>query len=239
VSLTTREMAATAIGVCLPIHNEEQTLPRALAALQEAIHRAEASAISCTLVAVLDDCSDRSEDLVRQWAFAATIPTLVIECSARNVGCARQTGFLALIEACNQVDRSRLWLATTDADSEVPSDWLTHQIDCLNRDVEFWAGRVEVLDWTGRASATSRLWNDAYRSEWAPIHGANLGISADLFLRVGGFPPLICGEDDALRHAVIRSGASVYHDWRAPVKTSSRSVARAPAGFAHYLNCME
>jgi glycosyltransferase involved in cell wall biosynthesis len=199
VSSPACEMAAAAVGVCLPIHNEEDTLPRALEALEEATRRAEGRAIGCRVAAVLDDCSDRSEGLVRQWALTAKVPTLVIVCSERNVGLARQAGFLALIEAWAEVDPSRLWLATTDADSEVPSHWLTHQIDCKNRNIEFWAGRVEVSDWADRPTSTPRLWNEAYRSEWAPIHGANLGITAELFLRVGGFLPLICGEDDALR----------------------------------------
>lgn len=233
------DSSPVALGVCLPIHNEEETLHRSLKALEEATNQAEAMGISCRIAAVLDHCSDRSERILHDWSLNASVSTLAIECSVRNVGIARQTGFMALITSFGQVRTTQLWLATTDADSEVPPDWLTHQIDCRKRSVEFWAGRVEVRDWAGRLAHTPRLWGEMYHSEQAPIHGANLGISADLFLRVGGIPPLPTGEDDALLSAVTREGSVVCHDWRAPVVTSSRKGGRAPRGFAQFLNRLE
>jgi Glycosyl transferase family 2 len=232
--------ATTAVGVCVPVHNEEDRLPGALAALDLAFRRLAVRAIDGRLAIVLDDCSDRSERVVQDWARGrSNVPTLVLTCGAHNVGVARQTGCLSLIQSWPASDPSEVWLATTDADSEVPADWLTHQVDCRNRNIDFWAGRIEVTDWSGRKSLTSRLWNETYRSEPAPIHGANMGISAELFLRVGGFAPLFSGEDDALRDAVLRTGSTVCHDWRASVKTSSRRRARAPRGFAHYLDSVE
>jgi Glycosyl transferase family 2 len=228
-----------AVGVCVPIHNEEQTLRRSLRALERAAKRAEIKGIGCRIAAVLDDCSDLSALLLDEWSRRADIPTLTIECNVRNVGVARQMGFTALIDASDQVDPEQLWLATTDADSEVPANWLTHQIDCRRQKVQFWAGRVKVTDWLHRQDSTANLWKETYRTEQAPIHGANLGISADLFLRVGGFPPLPTGEDHALLQAVTREGSTVCHDWRAAVVTSSRKSARAPAGFAHFLNRLE
>jgi glycosyltransferase involved in cell wall biosynthesis len=234
------DRAISAVGVCVPVHNEEEGLPRALAALDEAFRRLAIRAIDCRLAIVLDDCSDRSEGIVRDWSRGAShVATLVLNCSAHNVGVARQTGCLRLLETFGAFDPSEVWLATTDADSEVPPHWLTHQVDCKKGNIDLWAGRVEVTDWSGRAKTTSEVWNDRYSSEYAPIHGANMGIDAGLFLRVGGFPPLSSGEDGALRNAVARTGSTICHDRRASVKTSARTRARAPLGFAGYLDSIE
>jgi glycosyltransferase involved in cell wall biosynthesis len=230
----------SAVGVCVPVHNEEESLPRALAALDEAFRQLAIRAVDCRLAIVLDDCSDGSEAIAREWARSAPqVTTLVLECSAHNVGVARQTGCLGLLETVGAFDTSRVWLATTDADSEVPPHWLTHQMDCKKGNIDFWAGRVEVTDWSGRASTTSAVWNDRYDGEHAPIHGANMGIDASLFLQVGGFPPLPSGEDGALRNAVARTGSTICHDRLVTVKTSARTRARAPLGFASYLDSIE
>jgi glycosyltransferase involved in cell wall biosynthesis len=230
----------TFVGVCLPVHNEQDTLPETLAALTLAIHNLVDTGVACRLAVVLDDCSDGSEGLVRQWTSEATdIVALVVNCSAHNVGVARQTGCLALIESCASLDLSQIWLATTDADSEVPPQWLTHQVECMSKKIDFWAGRVEVSDWSDRHPGTTQLWNRAYCKEPDPIHGANLGINAELFLKVGGFAPLATGEDEALRRAVSRTSSTVFHDRRMPVKTSARVRARAPLGFAHYMDSLD
>jgi hypothetical protein len=224
----------------MPVHNEGERLPAALAALDEAFLRLADHSIDARLAIVLDDCSDQSETIVRDWTRGAShVTTSVLTSYAHNVGVARQTGCRSLLRTWWYSDPSDVWLATTDADSEVPPDWLTHQLDCKKRNIDFWAGRVEVTDWSGRAGPTSRLWNEAYHRESAPVHGANMGISAKLFLQVGGFPPLSNGEDDALRNAVIRTGSAVFHDRQACVKTSARTRARAPFGFAHYLDSIE
>jgi hypothetical protein len=230
----------THVGVCLPVHNEQDTLPQALAALTGAMRALVCGGIECRLAIVLDDCSDRSGMLVHQWVNEVTdISTLVVNCAAHNVGIARQAGCLALIESWSTLEPSQIWLATTDADSEVPTQWLTHQVECMSRKIDFWAGRVEITDWSGRLTTTALLWGRAYCRESAPIHGANIGINAQLFLEVGGFPPLVTGEDEALRRAVSRTPSIIFHDWRMPVRTSARPQARAPLGLAYYIDSLE
>jgi Glycosyl transferase family 2 len=235
-----RHNPLTAVGVCMPVHDEEERLPRALAALDESFMRLANHSIVSRLAIVLDDCSDQSETIVRDWTFGKShVTTSVLTSCAHNVGVARQMGCRSLLRTWRDFDPTEVWLATTDADSEVPPDWLTHQLDCKKKNIDFWAGRVEVTDWSGRAIPTSGLWNEAYHREPAPVHGANMGISAKLFLQVGGFPPLSNGEDHALRNAVVRAGSTVCHDRQACVKTSARTRARAPFGFAHFLDSIE
>lgn len=228
--------ARAGVGICLPVHDEEVTLSPALASLHAAIRAIAVRAVECRVAVVLDDCSDGSEELVVDWARRASVATMVMSSAARNVGMARQLGCLGLLRSWSATDPSRLWLATTDADSEVPPHWLAHQLDCMDANIDFWAGRVEVSDWSGRTAATQRAWTDAYRSESDPIHGANMGMRASVFLKVGGFPPLASGEDAALRAAMVRAGCTVRHDRRAAVRTSSRSSGRARSGFADHLD---
>ena len=229
-----------AVGVCVPVHNEENRLSFALEALSLAFRKLPRAEVVTSLAIVLDDCSDRSEAIARNFArHGSHVATKVLTSSARSVGAARQMGCLSLMRTFGSFDLSRIWLATTDADSEVPPDWLVHQLDCRQRNVAFWAGRVSVADWSDRAEQTAQLWRDAYFDESAPVHGANIGIDARLFQQVGGFPPLPTGEDKALERAVLRAGAPICHDWRASVKTSARVRGRAPLGFAHYLDSLE
>jgi len=234
------EMFVTHVGICLPVHNEEDMLPQALEALSRAMRALTFSGVECRLAVVLDDCYDHSRSLVHEWTSSKTdVSTLVVHSSAHNVGIARQAGCLALIESWSTLDPSEIWLATTDADSQVPTQWLTHQVECASRRIDFWAGRVEISDWSGRLETTSQLWGNRYYEETAPIHGANIGLNAALFLEVGGFPPLATGEDEALRRAVSQTSSTILHDWRMPVRTSARALARAPLGFSYYIDSLE
>lgn len=67
------------------------------------------------------------------------------------------------------------------------------------------------------------------------VHGANLGIRADVLRRGGGFPPLAVHEDVRLIERVRAQGARVVASAGAEVCMSGRLVGRAPDGYARYL----
>ena len=71
------------------------------------------------------------------------------------------------------------------------------------------------------------------------IHGANLGVSADAYRRVGGFRPLASSEDVALVEALQNSGASIAWSAAPRVVTSARRNFRAPLGFGATLQRVE
>jgi hypothetical protein len=126
-------------------------------------------------------------------------------------------------------------MATTDADSLVPSDWLTVQLQAHVSGVDLWAGRVRVVE----ESAAVRRWSETYEAERDPVHGANMGFSATLYRRIGGFGRLRSGEDRDLHRRAVAAGFLIAHDRRAAVTTSSRRRGRAPGGFAGVLGGME
>jgi glycosyltransferase involved in cell wall biosynthesis len=213
----------TRIGVVVPAHNEEELLPGCLAAL-----RCTAAAVDVPvhLLVVLDACTDRTAEVAE--------PAAVIEVWERSVGAARRAGFTRLM---HEFGADRVWLATTDADTQVPRSWLADQLVHARRGVDAVAGMVSVTDWRGHAPAVVERFRRLHPLTMGHhhVHGANLGMSASAYGAAGGFPPLRIHEDVALIAALRHTGHSVLHTVDPPVITSARRCARAPAGFADFL----
>ena len=227
------------IGIVVPVHNEEGRVGPALAALAAAQHHRALTDIECRLALVLDSCTDGTAGIVKDWMERHRSPCVLVTTESGSVGAARRIGCRALLGEWGNLDPRRLWLASTDADSEVPINWLEVQVRRHEEGYDFWAGRVTVRDWSSRTLRTAREWNLRYGAEAAPIHGANLGCNAGVYLDAGGFPAVRTGEDHALHRAVIAAGGRPCYDSEAPVTTSARRQARAPMGFSHHLGTLE
>ncbi|MGO9855404.1 MAG: glycosyltransferase [Acidimicrobiales bacterium] len=224
-----------AVGVVVPVHNEESLVMSALGAIERAI-RSLPSDVESRVAVVLDSCDDASPRLVRHWSEAPGRSAVVVDCRGRNVGLARRKGCAAILSDYAAVDPSELWLATTDADSLVPADWLGVQVAARDAGFDMWAGRIGVGDWTERPLATRIGWKRFYAGEHEPIHGASLGFTATAYVELEGFRALRSGEDRDLCQRGKSVGLRVRHDTRAVVRTSARRAARAPRGFAHALD---
>lgn len=229
-----------AIGVVLPVHNEELQIGDAMRAVRTALLHPDVVSHDCRLAIVLDSCDDGTAKIVDSWRDRRFLKRLsVIECGSGSVGKARQIGCKALLNEWGDLDPTRIWIATTDADSEVPPDWLAVQSIRHDAGYDFWAGRVAVRDWSTRGDKTASEWSLRYSGEVAPVHGASLGFNAAAYLEAGGFEPLMTGEDRALHSMFAARGRAICHDHLAPVMTSARRNGRAPKGFAHRLNLIE
>jgi glycosyltransferase involved in cell wall biosynthesis len=224
------------VGVILPVHNEEDRLLGALHALDEAITRVPSN-VECSVVIVLDSCTDQSPTIAQQWSRVRN--SMVVPCEYGNVGAARRIGCSAVQTAFPETTENHLWLATTDADSQVPPEWLATQLNAHYAGSDLWTGRVDVIDWSPHRSSTARRWHHEYQAEAAPVHGASMGIRASLYRQVGGFRDLETGEDRDLYERALSAGATLHHDASARVLTSARRDARAPMGFAHALTLIE
>jgi len=218
-----------AVGVVLPVHDEEKLLPASLQALEVAV-TALPSSISCGVVIVLDQCGDASPAIADAWG--ARFGALVVPQECGSVGMARRAGSRALLSLWPEEDPARIWLATTDADSRVPQDWLAVQLEAYLSGADMWAGRVRVAE----ESATALRWTQRYAGERDPVHGASLGFSAVLYTQLGGFSSMRTGEDRDLHHRAMTAGFQIAYDLRASVTTSSRRKGRAPGGFAGVLD---
>ena len=209
------------IGVVVPAHDEERSLPACLEALQRAAAHPRLLGENVQIVVVLDDCTDDSARIAR----AAGVRSIEVAC--RNVGRARATGAEALLR------EDARWLAFTDADSVVAADWL---VDQLSLDAEVVCGSVAVA-WPPGSEALRRTYERSYcdRNGHQHVHGANLGLTGNAYRQAGGFPPLACREDVALVQALVRVGARIAWSARPRVQTSARLHGKLSGGFADYL----
>ncbi|WP_265522868.1 glycosyltransferase [Oerskovia flava] len=227
---------ARAVGVVVPVHDEEELLPRCLTALDVAVRTARAAdpGLVVEVVLVLDACTDRSAQIVSDAGFA----TLPVTVDARTVGVARATGVRAALArlAARGVEPGGVWVASTDADSAVPPHWLTHQLDLAREGADVVVGTVrpDPADLTPRQRAA---WAATHTLGVANghVHGANLGMRADVYLDAGGYPPVPEHEDVELVAATRRRGARLVATDGCWVLTSGRSIGRTPGGYARHL----
>lgn len=213
------------IGVVIPAHNEEQHIAAALTAIRQAAHHPGLMGEAVQVLVVLDSCSDASEAI----ATAHGVQTMTV--TVRNVGSARAIG------ASTLVDAGARWLAFTDADTIVSPEWLVKQ---LEQQADAVCGSIGIDDWSMHGDQAenirlhfARTYHDV--DGHRHIHGANLGVSTEAYLRAGGFLPLACSEDVALVEALQASGARIAWSAAPRVSTSARANARARGGFGDTL----
>lgn len=213
------------IGVVIPAHDEGDHIAATLHAVMRAAVHPELVGETVHVVVVLDSCRDATGAIAEQCG-ALTLPV-----AARNVGVARGAGADLLLDA------GARWLAFTDADTRVSSDWLVKQVA---QDADVVCGSIGVDDWSphGRRSDFihehfARTYTDA--DGHRHVHGANLGVSASAYRSVGGFQALACSEDVALVAALQAAGARIAWSAAPRVTTSARTNARARGGFGDTL----
>ena len=213
--------------VVVPACNESSVLSRCLKAIRTA---AAGVAVPVSVVVVLDACDDESASLAGR--FGSNVHFLEVD--ERNVGAARAAGFRYARCVLRSVGE-RTWYATTDADTEVGSDWLLRQ---LGTDADMVLGVVRVGQWRHHCKEVADRYKARYAAD-APrrrhVHGANMGFNADAYWRVGGFAALASGEDVDLVDRFRAAGCRVLWDDELSVATSDRRNGRAPGGFADHL----
>jgi glycosyltransferase involved in cell wall biosynthesis len=208
--------------IVIPAHNEEQRIAVCLRAVLAAGRHPDLVGEPMRVVVALDHCTDDTAAVVREFDVE------VVRVAARNVGIARAAG------AQRALAMGARWLAFTDADTTVAPDWLAQQL-ALQADVV--CGVIGVEDWTPHIDAVRTHFARTYFAVdgHRHIHGANLGVSADAYQRVGGFAPLALSEDVALVEALLSDGANVVWSAAPRVVTSARTDFRAAGGFGDTL----
>jgi glycosyltransferase involved in cell wall biosynthesis len=216
------------VVVVVPARNEQDLIAGCLRSLTKAASATAGPSIH--IVVVLDDCSDATAQI------ASGFPVDVRMIAARSVGAARAHG-VAHGLSTTPAPLARTWIANTDADSQVPTHWLTRQLAHadLGADVVVGTVRPDPVDLSDQQLAS---WS-ATRTRGRPnghVHGANLGVRADAYVRAGGFGHETEHEDVHLvqRIASTDSAVLVACD-EGDVLTSGRTTGRTPGGYARYL----
>ncbi len=214
------------IGVIVPAHDEALAIGHCLSSIAAAAADPRLKGEEVVVVVALDDCRDGTAAVCLEHGVA----TVAVE--ARCVGSARAAA------ATFALARGARWIASTDADTVVPADWLSRQVTC---GADAFCGVVGVADWLDYPERVRSAFveREAARDGHRHIHGANLGMSAAAYVAAGGFPDLHTGEDVALVDAIARSGARIAWLARPAVATSARRTARAEQGFSSFLRALE
>ena len=165
------------VSVIVPAYNEEELLPACLEALAAQDYAGEVE-----ILVVNNASTDATGEIARAHGVR------VIEEPTRGYGRALRRGFAA---ASGEI------LASTDADTEVPADWLSRLVETYAWDDEVVCagGDVEFIDPNLRGWIFTRgllrflVWSD--RAGGAPPHlwGANFSVRRAAFVRAGGFHP--------------------------------------------------
>ncbi|SAK97081.1 Glycosyl transferase family 2 [Caballeronia fortuita] len=206
------------LAIVIPAHNEAAHIGTCVAAARRAADHHQLLGEAVRVIVVADACTDATADIAR--ALGAEVTCI----DARNVGIARSHG------AERALALGARWLAFTDADTTVAEDWLVRQLDCCADAV---CGVIGVHDWSPHIGAVREHFGRTYTDAdgHRHIHGANMGVSAQAYVRAGGFAPLETSEDVALVEALIAAGARIEWSASPRVVTSARTDFRAKKGF--------
>jgi len=218
--------------VAIPAKDEAELLGACLRSIHRAVQHARGlRAVASTTVVALDGCTDATP-LVATEAGVATVVT-----DDAGVGLARDAAVGFGLGVLGHPPLALTWVACTDADTEVPAQWLAEQLRVADEGVDLVLGTVQPA-----TTDSQRL--DAWRRRHHlgeghdHIHGANLGIRASTWTAAGGFGPLRAHEDVDLVARVRRNRCRWLATDTTRVTTSARIEGRVADGFAGYVRSL-
>jgi glycosyltransferase involved in cell wall biosynthesis len=234
------DVSVQLVVVVIPVRDEAERIAACLDALAAAVETVAGDLAGpirprVRTVLVLDRCADGTAAIASTYPWVETVLS-----SAGRVGAARAIGVRHALRQ-ESVAPERIWVATTDADSRVPRDWLSHQLDHAARGADLFRGLVEPdQDECGPAAYDAWFKGYVQVDGHAHVHGANLGIRGDAYALCGGFDHLAAFDEDVtLSRNAQHERLTVVASAQARVATSGRLQGRVNGGgFARYLHAM-
>ena len=220
--------------VLIPACNEEELLPRCVASILRARAGLPRS-VTVQVVVAVDRSHDGTAGLAKRLLRGRGT---VVQINAGCVGLARAAAASAALAAYGG-ELHQCWLANTDADCVVPETWLLDQLALAEAGIEAVTGIVDVDHFNDHDAGVEQRFRESYvihpDGTHPHVHGANLGVRADAYLRAGGWQQLTTAEDHDLWNRLGVLGCQRVTMGRLKVVTSGRRVGRAPLGFADAL----
>jgi hypothetical protein len=250
----------TAVGVVVPARDEQERIVACLTSVRRATATLP-DALAVAVAVVLDRCSDatpvRVAAVLADWPQAEAItveplpglPATVVRgvgsaaVRGSGVGAVRDLGVRHVLRRLAAHPRSGTWVLSTDADTTVPADWAVAHLRGA-------AGGAHAVAGLADLAGTEHLAADALRRYDAlverglrggvhrHVYGANLGVRADAYLAVGGFPHQGAGEDHRLWRRLRAAGYTLAQPVDIRVRTSARLHGRADDGVAALLRSL-
>ena len=148
-------------------------------------------------------------------------------------------------------------IASTDGDTRVAATWIAATLQEIAGGVDAVGGRI-LTDRQSRhalppQAKTCFLQEVGYRSLVAEMeyyldpdpydplprhyqhYGASLAVTAQMYAKAGGMPPVRTPEDEAFYQSLLRVNARFRHSPLVQVTTSARASGRSPVGLANQL----
>ena len=198
------------ISIVIPAYNEEHLLRSCLNALKNQDFKG-----TYEVIVADNNSTDNTKSIVEKFDVKYLLE------KNKGVACARERGFR---EARGKI------IASTDADTIVPKNWLTKIATNFDRDQKIVAitGPIDFFGQTKKRLMILNVFAPITRfigkvaSKNSLLRGANFAIKKDVFEKIGGFDSrLVVGEDvDLGIHA--REFGTIFDDKNLRVKTSAR-----------------
>ena len=251
------------VCVIVPVRNEASVLENTLLALTNQVDLTGRllNKSRYEIIILANNCTDNSAEIARH--FARSRPNLmlhVVEMEIKgdraHVGWVRKLLMDEAYRRFKLIGRNGV-IASTDGDTRVSDTWIAATLAEIQRGADAVGGRIitdsrerNKLDRAtrlyylrhlryGYLSAQLESCIDPY-FESLPRHhhnyGASLAVTAQMYGKVGGLPPLRSSEDVALYEALRRVDARFRHSPQVRVITSARSIGRAEAGLSARLS---
>lgn len=237
------------VVVAIPVKDEQDRISACLAALA-----CQVGAPAFRVVLLLNDCTDRTELLVRR--SRSDLPFRLdplIHHFPPGTGGAGPARRLAMHHATRLIDADGVVL-TTDADGRVAFNWIAANVAALRAGADAVAGRA-IIEPVEALAIPYHLHRDDEREcayadlldelqvrldpdpadPW-PRHtehsGASLAVSRSAYEKAGGIPSITIGEDRAFVAALQAVDARIRHAPEVVVTVSGRLNGRATGGMA-------
>jgi hypothetical protein len=247
--------------VVVPARNEQDRIGRCLVSLRRALAHVP-DGVSTAVAVVLDRCTDatsaRVAGMIGDWpeamtitvrddvpAVDATIGRTVSAAALRGsgVGARRDLGLGAVLDRLSGHPVGGTWLLSTDADTTVPVDWVRAHLRHAADGVHAVAGLADLAATDHLADVALACYraivdHGLHGATHHHVYGANLGVRADAYLAVDGFPPEGAGEDHGLWRRLAAAGYTLAQPVGISVRTSARLRGRADGGLAGLLRAL-
>jgi hypothetical protein len=256
------EPPVDAVGVVVPARDEQDRIDACLTSVRRALS-ALPDGVAVAVAVVLDRCRDATPDrvaaLLDDWPEAVAVPVTGVAVPLHRavhgvtllprrprgtgVGALRDLGARDVLRRLAAHPAAGTWLLSTDADTTVPLDWAIEHLRLAADGAHAVAGMADL-------GGTEHLTADAllrYRAivdrglhgeTHRHVYGANLGVRADAYLAVDGFPPDGAGEDHGLWRRLRAAGYTLAQPVGVRVRTSARLHGRADEGLAGLLRSL-
>jgi Glycosyl transferase family 2 len=262
--ISTPPLPQCEVCVIVPVQDEAQSLTQTLTALanQTCLAGKPIDPRSYEIILLANNCTDESAAIACQ--FAKQHPELVLHIAELRlppdkayIGYVRKLLMDEAHDRLMSLGRRQGIIASTDGDTQVAANWIAATRYEIASGVDAVGGRIItdrhsrdrlplkakrfLLQEVGYRSLVAQMESYLDPDPYDPFprhyqhYGASLAVTAQMYAKSGGIPPVRTPEDEAFYQSLQRVNARFRHSPLVRVTTSARMSGRSPVGLANQL----